>query len=973
MEQALPTFAHLLGELPELATTLRQADKYLAHTPRAPQEPSETLAQYLARAETLAQHMARVMLYFSRLTTTHGLDAVADRLAIASIPASIGAEDRLRIAEEIKRLVVQAIWQHDFGKVNEQFQQARMNNPVRADEPVVKHDFKHHHSLIGAYLYVINGLQTLRSRESGKGFSVLAAVLLALSYAIEKHHSPRLGENLLAHDSFQGRISPLTGYLPRYGLALDATQISQWHLVMGKGYQAVAKINEKLGEANDFALYALVRLTFSLLTAADYYGTNHFSRGWDDAHPYDDFGLITGELREKIIQNARTRQPYNRQVTEHLAAWLAQDPTQAAWQVPNADNLNKLRSRMAAEVVANVRQHAHQRLFYLHAPTGGGKTNLSMLAAAELLAANPELTKIYYVFPFTTLITQTAQALRESLGLTGDEVVQLHSRAAYQDNEADPELDARYGREHRTELDNLFVNFPVCLLTHVRFVDLLKTSRKEANYLLHRLANSVVILDELQSYDPRHWDKLAWLFEEYARAFNMRFVLMSATLPRLSDLKIGAENYVRVPFQELLPAARQRFFLNPNFGQRVRFDFSLEIELTTPDRKDEAAREAYLTDLAGHVRDQSEAWAAGNGGRVRTVIEFIFKKTATEFQKLINDKDLLPGYVLLVLSGTILESRRRAIIYFLKNQPADCPKVLLITTQVVEAGVDIDMDLGFKDRSLLDSEEQLAGRVNRNATKAGSVLYLFRLDSAKLLYGHDKRYGVQESSAFRGEAAEILASKDFDKLYGEVMRGIDAWNAKAGGVNLGTYQDYCRRLNFPAVDDNLKLIDQETQTVFVPCEIGIYPAIYVQGKWRQPEIADFSTTEKWHQFSVNNRLLTDAQLEFLFEHNINTQGGLVHGRDVLKLFSDLEEPKAESNQVRAKKKQNQKKLQGILALFTISMFANSSEMKQLQRSHRAYEKGYFWALVEDKMEEIYTLDGGFLTEQLQFEDGSVFF
>lgn len=957
---SLPTFAQLLAALPPLALTNARA--YHGHSAY-----NDTVAP-----ELLAEHMHRVMLYFGRLVTAHGLDTVADKLAREVVAGTVPASEQDRAAGQVKRLLVQAVWHHDFGKVNAAYQE-HIQNPRQPVFLAVRHGYGSQHAIISTYLFVVRELAAILAQEPETTQEALAAALLALAYPVERHHNSRLGNNLAqGNSSLERPAQVLQAYLPLFGSIVEANEQAFIHDLIGAGHaQTLDHLRQPQQPA--FALYALVRLTFSLLTAADFYGTAHYYHGWDDAHPYDDFGLITGELREKIIQNARTRQPYNQQVTEHLAAWLAQDPTQAAWQVPNAINLNKLRSRMAAEVVANVRQHAHQRLFYLHAPTGGGKTNLSMLAAAELLAANPELTKIYYVFPFTTLITQTAQALHETLGLSGDEVVQLHSRAAYQDNEADPEQDARYGREHRSALDNLFVNFPVCLLTHVRFVDILKTSRKEANYLLHRLANSVVILDELQSYDPRHWDKLAWLFEEYTRAFNMRFVLMSATLPRLSDLKIGAESFVRVPFQELLPEARQRFFLNPNFGQRVRFDFSLETELTTPDRKDEAAREAYLTALAGHVRDRSEAWAAGNGGRVRTVIEFIFKKTATEFQKLINDKDLLPGYVLLVLSGTILEPRRRAIIYFLKNQPADCPKVLLITTQVVEAGVDIDMDLGFKDRSLLDSEEQLAGRVNRNATKAGSVLYLFRLDSAKLLYGHDKRYGVQESSAFRGEAAEILASKDFDKLYGEVMRGIDAWNAKAGGVNLGTYQDYCRRLNFPAVDDNLKLIDQETQTVFVPCEIGIYPAIYVQGKWRQPEIADFSTTEKWHQFSVNNRLLTDAQLEFLFEHNINTQGGLLHGRDVLKLFSDLEEPKAESNQVRAKKKQNQKKLQGILALFTISMFANSSEMKQLQRSHRAYEKGYFWALVEDKMEEIYTLDGGFLTEQLQFEDGSVFF
>ncbi|MFD2785397.1 CRISPR-associated endonuclease Cas3'' [Hymenobacter rubripertinctus] len=955
---SLPTFAQLLATLPPLVLT--NAPAYHGHSAY-----NDSVAP-----ELLAEHMHRVMLYFGRLVVAHGLDAVADKLARDTVAGSVPPTEQTRAAGQVKRLLIQAVWHHDFGKVNSAYQ-VHIQNPQQPAFLAVKHGYGSQHAIISTYLFVVRELAAILVQEPETTQEALAAVLLALAYPVERHHNSRLGGNLAqGNTSLESPAQVLQAYLPLFGSIVAAEDHAFIHDLIGSGHdQTLNHLRQPQQPA--FALYALVRLTFSLLTASDFYGTAHYYRGWDDAHPYDDFGLITDELREKIIHHARTLQPYNRQVTEHLANWLAEDPTQAAWQVPNADNLNRLRSRMAAEVVTNVRQHAHERLFYLHAPTGGGKTNLSMLAAAELLAANPELTKIYYVFPFTTLITQTAQALRETLGLTGDEVVQLHSRAAYQENEADAEQDARYGREHRSELDNLFVNFPVCLLTHVRFVDILKTSRKEANYLLHRLANSVVILDELQSYDPRHWDKLAWLFEEYARAFNIRFVLMSATLPRLSDLKIGTESYVRVPFQELLPEARQRFFLNPNFGQRVRFDFGLETQLTTPDRKDEEAREAYLTALARYVRDRSEVWATEHNGQVRTVIEFIFKKTATEFQRLISDRDLLPGYTLLVLSGTILEARRRAIIHFLKNQPATCPKVLLITTQVVEAGVDIDMDLGFKDRSLLDSEEQLAGRVNRNATKTGSVLYLFRLDSAKLLYGHDKRYGVQESRAFRNEAAEILASKNFDKLYGEVMRGIDTWNTKVGGVNLGTYQEHCRRLNFPAVDNELKLIDQENGTVFVPCEIGLYPDIWVDGNWRQPSSGDFSSVEAWDYFASRNRLLTPAQEAFLRGKYIVPIKGLISGQQVLELFENLIKKPGKSRDAKQESRKNLKQLQGILAMFTCSLFAQSKDMQRIKTSIHAREVFGLWVLDPHDWREVYDPESGIRSDKLAVDEFTV--
>ena len=75
-------------------------------------------------------------------------------------------------------------------------------------------------------------------------------------------------------------------------------------------------------------------------------------------------------------------------------------------------------------------------------------------------------------------------------------------------------------------------------MSHVKFFDMLKTNRKEANYLLHRLANAVVVIDELQTYNPLLWDKMYYLIEHYARFFQVRFILMSATLPKIGKLRI---------------------------------------------------------------------------------------------------------------------------------------------------------------------------------------------------------------------------------------------------------------------------------------------------------------------------------------------------------------------------------------------------------------------------------------------------
>ncbi len=99
--------------------------------------------------------------------------------------------------------------------------------------------------------------------------------------------------------------------------------------------------------------------------------------------------------------------------------------------------------------------------------------------------------------------------------------------------------------------------------------------------------------------------------------------------------------------------------------------------------------------------------------------------------------------------------------------------MLLITTQVVEAGVDIDMDIGFKHRSLIDSDEQLAGRVNRNAKSITATVYLFQLDQPYAIYGRDLRYRLTRDSIDDQEYQDILQNKHFDLLYHRVCEYIN--------------------------------------------------------------------------------------------------------------------------------------------------------------------------------------------------------
>ena len=155
--------------------------------------------------------------------------------------------------------------------------------------------------------------------------------------------------------------------------------------------------NDKVFEqSNGFPLFSLVKLLYSLLTASDYLSTAHYMNDWSQMP--NDFGVITNDLRQKIITNVRSAKSYNKKTFDDLDAGIVFSPDD--YKERNGKNLNTLREALAMEIVKNTQQNYDNRLFYIEAPTGSGKTNASMLALSELLAHNPSIQKVFYVFPY---------------------------------------------------------------------------------------------------------------------------------------------------------------------------------------------------------------------------------------------------------------------------------------------------------------------------------------------------------------------------------------------------------------------------------------------------------------------------------------------------------------------------------------------------------------------------------------------
>ena len=761
-------------------------------------ELSKTYYAHLSKdksdKETLFEHSELVSKYCLRLMESHQIDHLLDSLIEKLMPL-LYIKSEKELGNLFKEIFIAAIVYHDLGKVNPNFQVLKMETELFSLNN--KLSFQSNHSLLGAYLFSnIFFKKTVENTQFNDDEKLILYFSIHLfAGAIIKHHNPTIEFSLEFENQ---QIDDCYSFLETYRIFWDENICSSF-------YYGATDIFGEFCEMVDnpevyFNLFATTKLLYSLLTASDFYATNEFMTKIE----INEFGILSKPEKEKLIERFKTVRPYNKDLYSNLEYYQS-FPFEKLTE-RNNQNLNILRQKLTAEMISNLREHSANRCFYLEAPTGAGKTNLSLAFATELMSVDSSLNKVFYVFPFTTLITQTFKSIKETLEIDNNSIIQLHSKAGFHEK-----VDGTYGNEKRLYMDNLFVNYPIALLSHVRFFDILKGNEKESNYLLHRLCNSVVIIDEIQTYNPEHWDKIVYFLANYAQLFNIRVLIMSATLPKIDAL----HDNLKGSFISLI-SNRGYYFSNQNFAGRVSFDFSL----ADKKRPNNEEKERYLIELSDFMIEKAEQYANANDENIKVLIEFITKKTAALFFSIINQDSRFEEYKILLLSGDILEFRRKQIINSIKQQ--EYAKVILVSTQVVEAGVDIDMDLGFKDRSLIDSDEQLAGRINRNALKDNCIVYLFDCDKTSTIYGSDSRYKVQQTDKdIFDDYKEILVKKQFHAFYEKVFEQKSKNMRNIFHIDNSYYQ-YFINFNFSKLHADFKLIeDNDSQQLYIPTQIPV--------------------------------------------------------------------------------------------------------------------------------------------------------
>lgn len=423
--------------------------------------------------------------------------------------------------------------------------------------------------------------------------------------------------------------------------------------------------------------------------------------------------------------------------------------------------VNKQRADILRQCIA---KSAHKpAIFTLTVPTGGGKT-LSSMAFALNHALRYGKKRIIYVIPYTSIIEQTADQLRD---IIKDAVIEHHSNVDTSDERKETP-------RSRLACENW--DAPIIVTTSVQFFDSLFANRSSRCRKLHNIVNSVVILDEVQLLPPEYLNPILHTMKELHQNYNVTFILSTATQPAFGihysfDFHFeGLGNMVEIIENPLS--------LHKSFR---RVDIHVPGDLLTP-----CSWEALASDL---VRYPSVLCIVNRRDDCRTLYQLMLEKEGNTFH----------------LSALMCGEHRSKVITQIKQRLKNKIPTRVISTQLVEAGVDLDFPVVYRAIAGLDSIAQAAGRCNREGLLEKGHVIVFSLPS-KIPSGYLRQSGEIGRRLLSEEAEDLLSPERFEKFFAELY-----W---LQGSNLDKHQilkdlapDKELRFSFLSAAQKFKLID----------------------------------------------------------------------------------------------------------------------------------------------------------------------
>ncbi|MEM2599509.1 MAG: CRISPR-associated helicase Cas3' [Thermoproteota archaeon] len=403
------------------------------------------------------------------------------------------------------------------------------------------------------------------------------------------------------------------------------------------------------------------------------------------------------------------------------------------------------------------------KIMTITAPTGSGKTLLSLSIAARIRELVEETKpKIIYVLPYVNIVEQTYDIFKNVLRSEDINLLLKHHHKAYSlaqvQTEALPVEDILLLTESWDS--------EVIVTTFVQFFETLLGWRNRMLKKFNELFNSIIILDEVQTLPIEYWRLLKEALESLINSSKSYLIYMSATRPIIFEGKELVEDY-ETYFRRL---------------KRVKFKY-IPYELPI----DDAARFIFNKwKLKGSLLVVLNT--------IKSSIEFYeaFKQLLLEkgirFSIVSGDEEQIDenGAIISYLSTNIIPLHRLNRIKRVKELLKSGKTVVLISTQAVEAGVDLDFDMAARDIGPFDSIVQVAGRCNRNASRKKGIFYILRIIDekgqlyAKRVYG---RLSIEISEKILDKPKEFDEAKILKMISDYYKESIRVFGDKSDEYN----------------------------------------------------------------------------------------------------------------------------------------------------------------------------------------------
>lgn len=439
----------------------------------------------------------------------------------------------------------------------------------------------------------------------------------------------------------------------------------------------------------------------------------------------------------------------------------------------NKSEINIKRSEILNECI-NKGRNASSNILGLTIPTGGGKTISSMAFALNYAVKNNKK-RIIYVIPYTSIIEQNAKVFSDIFG--EEVVIQHHSNISY---DIDENSDAyKYEIIKKAQLATENWDAPIIVTTNVQFFESLFANKSSKCRKLHNIAESVIIFDEAQMIPTGNILPCMYAVTELTNFYKTAVVFCTATQPSLDKIIFDISNKT---IEEICG----------NISENYEFFKRNNIMILN--------EKLSLNDMINNIENEEQILIIVNS-----------KKAAGEIFNSLSEKENV-----FYLSTNLCAKHRTKNITEIKKLLKEKKACKVISTSLIEAGVDIDFPKIYRELTGLDSIIQSAGRCNRegNFDKNESLVCVFEWNDKELLYkGNDLKPKISATKFVLEKNYKNIDGLNAIKCYFDFLHKFQGGGLDANNVMNLINDSPCQ---FKDIDEKFVMIEDATIPIFIP-------------------------------------------------------------------------------------------------------------------------------------------------------------